>query len=52
MDDDFRTELKEISSKGINDQLLTDGGQCINGIIYLRIGKGETSQVIDSGKSC
>ena len=52
MDDDFRTELKEISSKGLNAELLTDKGQCINGKIHLRIGKGKTSQVIDSGKSC
>ena len=52
MDDDFRTELKEISSKGLNAEVLTDSGQCINGKIYLRIGKGKTSQVIDSGKSC
>ena len=52
MDDDFRTELKEISSRGLNAELLTDSGHCVNGKIYVRIGKGETSQVIDSGKSC
>ena len=52
MDDDFRTELKEISSKGLNAELLTDGGHCVNGKIHVRIGKGKTSQIIDSGKSC
>ena len=52
MDDDFRTELKEISSKGLNSELLTDGGHCVNGKIHVRIGKGKTSQIIDSGKSC
>ena len=52
MDDDFRTELKEISSRGLNAELLTDGGQCVNGEILMRIGKGETSQIIKTGKSC